>query len=227
MKILAIETSTITGGVAIIEDKKLLAEGRMSVKAIYSERLMALIDFLLTSVKISITDIDYFALAVGPGSFTGLRVGLSTAKGLAFTTGKLVAPVSTLKAMAMNLPFVNYPICPILDARKGEVYWAIYRNGENKLDTLINDRVGNVNDIFPFIKEQTIFIGEGALIYKKEIQQALNEKVILGNGIEMFPSPYNVALLGYQQVLEGNLLDAFKINTVYFRKSEAEIKKGI
>jgi len=222
LKILALETSTITGGVAIVEDKRLIAEARLSIKAIYSERLMALIDFLLKSVRLTIFDMDCFALAIGPGSFTGLRVGLSTVKGLAYGTDKLIAPVSTLKALAMNIALVKEPICPILDAHKGEVYWALYRNSSVGLETLIPEHVGKVYDIFPYINERTIFIGEGALLYRKEIDKALNEMAILGDGI--YPSPYNVALLGYQEAIMGNLKTAVEIKPKYYRKAEAEIK---
>lgn len=224
MRILAIETSTITGGVALLEDNKLIAEGRMSVKAIYSERLMSMINFLLNSVKININDIDLFALAVGPGSFTGLRVGLSTVKGLAYATGKLVAPVSTLKAFAMNLPFVCQPICPIIDARKGEVYWALYKNNNSDIETLSEVQVSAIDRIFPLINEPTIFIGEGALIFKKDIEIALKDKALFGSGFEMFPSPYNVGVLGYKKAIKEELLNAFEIHTLYYRKAEAEIK---
>ncbi len=105
MKLLAIETSTMLGGIAVMEDDTLIAESRMNVKATHSERIMADIDNALKRSGFTIDDIDVFGIASGPGSFTGLRVGLSTLKGLSYATGKKVVSVSTLEAFAWNVTF--------------------------------------------------------------------------------------------------------------------------
>ena len=128
MKLLAIETSTMLGGIAVMEDNTLIAESRMNVKATHSERIMADIDNALRRSGFTIDDIDVFGIASGPGSFTGLRVGLSTLKGLSYATGKKVVSVSTLEAFAWNVPFSSHLICPLLDALKRK-FMQEYLNG--------------------------------------------------------------------------------------------------
>ncbi len=228
MKILAVETSTITGGAAIVEDKRLLAEGRLSLKAIHSERLMGLIDLLLKSLKLSIQDMDYLAVSIGPGSFTGLRVGISTVKGLAYAARKGVIPVSTLETLAMNIPFAkDYLICPMLDARRQEVYTALYRQEDENLHALIEERACKVEDILLRIKDKTIFLGDGAEVYRKVIEDSLGSKAVLARDAQMFPSPANAAFLALRGAQRGIAIGAEDISPAYLRKSEAEIKVGL
>ena len=111
----------MTGAVAVLEDGAVVAESRVSVAVTHGERLVPTIDGVLRAARRELADIDAFAVAIGPGSFTGLRIGLSTIKGLAFATGKPAVGVPTLDALAWRLPFCAYPICPILDARKKRV----------------------------------------------------------------------------------------------------------
>ncbi len=120
MKILAIETSTMLGGIAIMgEAEGLIMEVRLNVRSTHSERLMSEIDHALKQAGMKITDMDVFGISIGPGSFTGLRVGLSTVKGFSYATGKPVVSIPTLEAFAWNFPFSPYPVCPMLDARSG------------------------------------------------------------------------------------------------------------
>lgn len=133
MKVLAIETSTILGGIAVIDNVSgLFSEVRLNVKSTHSERLMTEIDHILKQSGIEITDIDVFAIAIGPGSFTGLRIGLSTIKGFSFATGKPIVAVPTLEALAWNLPYCPYPVCTMLDARKKRSMQR-YFNGRKKI----------------------------------------------------------------------------------------------
>ena len=126
MYILGIETSTKTGSVAIASEKSVIAQYSLNIEVTHSERLMATVDRVLKDTGIVMSQFDGFAVAVGPGSFTGLRIGLSTVKGLALATGKPVAAVPTLNGLAWNLPYSAYPVPPLLDARKNEVYAALY-----------------------------------------------------------------------------------------------------
>ena len=128
MKILAIETSTMLGGIAIADDSAgLIAEVRLNVKSTHSERLMTEINHVLQQSGLTVDDIDIFGVAIGPGSFTGLRIGLSTAKGFSYATGKPIVSVPTLEAFAWNFPYCRHPVCIMLDARKGEVYAALFQ----------------------------------------------------------------------------------------------------
>jgi len=129
MRILGIDTSTKYAGVAILEDDKLIAESTMQFMATHSEKLLPEIAHILNTMKIPIETIDYYAITAGPGSFTGIRVAVSTVKGLSFVTQKKVIPISTLEVMAWEFPFCNHHICPILDARKKR-FFQLYLSGK-------------------------------------------------------------------------------------------------
>src|SRR4030095_16768186 len=127
MRILALESATLAGGAALLDGAIVVGEGRTNIALTHSERLMVAVDRLLADAGWTVTDLEGIAVSVGPGSFTGLRVGIATAKGLAVALGLPVAPVPTLDALAATLPFAAVPVCPLLDARKGEVYCSLYR----------------------------------------------------------------------------------------------------
>ncbi|MGH7386409.1 MAG: tRNA (adenosine(37)-N6)-threonylcarbamoyltransferase complex dimerization subunit type 1 TsaB, partial [Candidatus Rokuibacteriota bacterium] len=126
MRLLALETATLAGGAALLDDGRLVGEIRLNIALTHSERLMAVVDRLLQDCGGDARSLDALAVSVGPGSFTGLRVGAATAKGLALALEIPVAPVPTLDALAATLPFADAPVCPLLDARKGEVYCCLY-----------------------------------------------------------------------------------------------------
>src|SRR5882724_976537 len=127
MKILALESATLAGGAALLDGDRLVGETTVSIALTHSERMMVVVDRLLTDCGWSATELEGLAVSVGPGSFTGLRVGIATVKGLALALGLPVAPVPTLDALAATLPFADAPVCPLLDARKGEIYCSLYR----------------------------------------------------------------------------------------------------
>src|SRR2546428_8438510 len=127
MKLLAVESATLSGGFGLLDGDRLLAEITLNIAIPHSERLMSAVDRLLADCGLAPSDLEGLAVSVGPGSFTGLRVGLATVKGLAMALDLPVAAVPTLDALAARLPFADAPVCPILDARKGEVYLSRYR----------------------------------------------------------------------------------------------------
>jgi len=118
MRLLAIETATLAGGAALLDDGRLVGESRLNIAITHSERLMAVVDRLLQDCGYDVASLDALAVSVGPGSFTGLRVGVATAKGLALALEVEVAPVPTLDALAATLPFAGAPVCPLLSARR-------------------------------------------------------------------------------------------------------------
>src|SRR5438876_6200983 len=127
MRVLAVETSTLAGGAALLDGGLVVGEYTLDISLTHSERLMGTIDRLLTDAGWTVHDLEGLAVSVGPGSFTGLRIGLSTVKGLALALTIPIAAVPTLDAMAAALPFAELPVCPVIDARKGEVYASLYR----------------------------------------------------------------------------------------------------
>ncbi|MCI0469504.1 MAG: tRNA (adenosine(37)-N6)-threonylcarbamoyltransferase complex dimerization subunit type 1 TsaB [Nitrospirae bacterium] len=224
MKLLAIETSTMFGGLAVLDSGNLIAESRLNVRTTHSERLLPEIRYIMSQSGLSITDIDVFAISIGPGSFTGLRVGLSAVKGLVYPTDAKLVSVPTLEAFAWNIPFSAYPVCPLLDARKKEVYAGLFRWSDNGFIRVINEQAVSIDNLISKIKEKTIFIGEGAMIYRENIQKGLGEMAIFAPPQAMSPSPSNVAFLGMIKALRGDFDDPVTLAPYYIRKSEAEVK---
>src|SRR4030066_1396429 len=158
MRVLAIDTSTLLGGVAIVDELSgVVVEVRLNVKSTHSERLMTTIDYAMKQSGYTISDMDVFAVATGPGSFTGLRIGLSTVKGLSYATGKPIVSVPTLEALARNFPFCRYPVCTMLDARKKEVYAALFEWRNDGFIRLINEMSVKVQDFLKKLEENNPF----------------------------------------------------------------------
>ncbi|MDO9288298.1 MAG: tRNA (adenosine(37)-N6)-threonylcarbamoyltransferase complex dimerization subunit type 1 TsaB [Thermodesulfovibrionales bacterium] len=229
MKILAIDTSTMLGGIAIMDDLTLIAETRLNVKATHSERLMTEIEHCLKQSSLKISDIDVFAVAIGPGSFTGLRIGLSAVKGLSYATGKPIVSVPTLDALALNFPCSRYPVCTMLDARKKEVYAALFEWDNDNFKKLINEISINPEEFMRNVLlrgeyDKIIFAGEGAVIYKDKIIEVMGEKAIFASPEKTVPSPANVAYIGFKKALRGEFSEPVSLVPIYIRRSEAEVK---
>ena len=222
MRILGIDTSTKYAGVAIVEDDKLIAESTMQFMATHSEKLLPEIAHILNTIKIPIETIDYYAITAGPGSFTGLRVAVSTVKGLSFVTQKKVIPISTLEVMAWEFTFCNHQICPILDARKKEVFSALFKWKDNKILRIKEDSVSEIDNLIELINEKTVFTGSGAELYREKLVEKLGSKAIFPPFLYSYPSPCIVAYIGFQKI--NDAIDAKELQPRYLRKSEAEIK---
>jgi tRNA threonylcarbamoyladenosine biosynthesis protein TsaB len=233
MKILGIDTSTSCGSLGLIEDDEVVAEYALFREETHSARLVPAIQALLKEAQLDLHKIDGMAVSLGPGSFTGLRVGLSTIKGLALAAEKPVAGVPTLDALASNLPFTPYMICPILDARKGEVYTALYKDGVGgQVERLTPYQVlppdGLLEQLPP---QETIFLGYGVEVYRELIEERLGEKALFAPPHLRFLRGTTVAELGLQRFMHGEGDDIASLTPIYVRPSDAEInwtkgKKG-
>lgn len=228
MKLLAIETSTMLGGAALIDDTGLISETRLNVRVAHSERLMAEVDHMLRQAGLGIKDVEVFAASGGPGSFTGLRVGLSTLKGLAFSTGKPVLTVPTLEAFAWNFPECAHPVCLLFDARKKEVYAGVFLWEAGVLKRLLPETAVGIGGLLEALHnagyEKFLFAGEGAMIYKEEIEQGLGGGAIFAPAHLMVPLPSSVAALAFRRAKEGLFENPEKLTPHYIRKAEAELK---
>lgn len=225
MKILAIETSTMLGGVAVADENTgLVAETRLNVKTTHSERLMSIIDYTLKESMLSLDDIDAFAVSIGPGSFTGLRIGLSTAKGLSYARGKPLITIPTLDAFAWNFPLSGHPVCLMLDARRNEVYTAVYRWKENSFDKMVEEISVKPEEILKSLQGTVLFSGEGVLLYVEMIKEIMKERALFAPTDKMVPSPSNVAMLGISKALKHEYTDPAEAVPFYIRRSEAEVK---
>lgn len=229
MRILAIDTSTMLGGIAIMDESLLIAESRLNVRSTHSERLMTEIEHCLKQSGIKISDIDVFAVAIGPGSFTGLRIGLSTVKGFSYATGKPIVSVPTLEALVWNFPYSRYPVCTMLDARKKEVYAALFKWEEGNFIRLINGTSAKPEEFTRDALRVThddkfIFAGEGVILYRDKIIEVIGEKAIFASPEKTVPSPANVAALGLKKAKAGEFSEPISLTPMYIRKSEAEVK---
>ncbi len=225
MRVLAVETSTMLGGVAVVDDEKgLVAETRLNVKTTHSERLMTAVDNVLKQAELTLQDIDVFGIAIGPGSFTGLRIGLSTVKGLSYATGKKIVTIPTLEAFAWNFPFCPHQVCLMLDARRGEVYAAVFKWEEAGFRRMLPETSIRPDDLLSSLEGVVLFAGEGVSLYSEKIRDIMKERALIAPPQAMVPSPANVAMLGLKKAKDGDYADASAQVPYYIRKSEAEVK---
>lgn len=229
MRLLAVETSTLTGAVALLETGGVVAESRVSVAVTHGERLMAAIDGVLRSARWELADVDAFAVAHGPGSFTGLRIGLSTVKGLAFATGKPVVGVGTLDALAWRLPYCAYPVCPVLDARKNEVYAALYRTRDGRLDLLEAPRAVAPAALAEELRTATdgpvVFVGDAVGTFAPVFRDILGPRACLAPADLRGPSAVTVGELAGWALDRGEAADLASLVPLYLRPSEAELAR--
>jgi tRNA threonylcarbamoyladenosine biosynthesis protein TsaB len=223
MFILGIETATKTGGVAIVSDDGVLAEYTLNIEATHSERLMSTVDRVLKDTGLALSRIDGYGVSIGPGSFTGLRIGLSTVKGLAFTTGKPLAAVPTLKALAWNVPYSRHQVCPLLDAKKKEVYAALYRHDGRDLLPVWGEAVVPLAELAERITGEVVFTGEGARLFTGEIERLFGTRAHIAPLSAMVPSAASVAEIALMMLKGGQRADPDNLSPLYIRRPEAEL----
>ncbi len=225
MLVLGIETSTTQGGVALVGEAGLVSEYTLNVEVTYSERVLPAIERMLEDAGIALSALGGLAVSIGPGSFTGLRIGLSTVKGLAFATGLPVAAVPTLEAMAWVLPEAHLPICPVLDARKQEVYAALFQHGPEGLVRLMEDIALAPEALADRIRKPTLFLGDGLHTYGDLLRGLLGERFRLPPLSQRGPRAACVAELGRQRLLRGERESIADLVPRYLRASEAELRR--
>lgn len=224
MKILGIDTSTMIAAVGIVEEDDVLVDLKFDVKITYSEVLLSTIDLALKTIGRKPEDLDGFAISIGPGSFTGLRIGLSTIKGLCFASGKPLASVPSLDALALQSLFCKYPVVPLLDAKKNEVYAAIYDTGGGELKRKSEYFVVDIKSLVKNIEEETLFVGPGAGVYHNELIRQLGDKAHFAWGEQSLPSGASVARIGREKLSSGQIEDITSLEPMYIRMSEAELR---
>jgi tRNA threonylcarbamoyladenosine biosynthesis protein TsaB len=227
MIVLGIETSTMTEGVAVVDGQRVLAEHRTDVGSTHAEQLMPVILQTLRSANLVFDDINGIAVSIGPGSFTGLRIGLSTAKGLCLARHLSMAAVPTLDGLAYLLPFCQYQICPILDAKRKEVYTAFYNTTEGVPKRRTDYRSIRPEHLLDDISEPTVFLGDGAGVYEELIKERLGSQALFAPFHLTVPNGSAIAFLGHQLLSEGKEADIRNIEPLYLRKSDAEIQRKL
>lgn len=207
----------------------LIAEHRLHVEVRYSERLLVAIDRLLSDSGTSVADLDAIAVSIGPGSFTGLRVGLSTAKGLAMGSRKPLVTVPTLEAIASLFPHSNALIAPMLDARRQEVYWALFDTQEGRPLRLHPEAATSPEAMLESIgrlEQPVLFVGEGVDKYKELLFAHRAGKSLFAPKALQFPSAAAVAELGLARFKNGEVQPPEEVTPFYLRASTAELNHG-
>jgi tRNA threonylcarbamoyladenosine biosynthesis protein TsaB len=223
MRLLALETATLAGGAALLEDGRLIGESRLNIALTHSERLMAMVDRLLQDCAWEVGSLDGLAVSIGPGSFTGLRVGAATAKGLALALDVEVAPVPTLDALAATLPFADAPVCPLLDARKGEVYCSLYRWRGAGMERTWDYLALPPELAAARLEAPVIVLGDGVAACRPYLTR-LGDGLREAAPVHSLPSPAVVGALGHAMLAAGAGIPAEQLAPLYLRPSEAELK---
>ena len=228
MKILAVDTSSTVAAVAVSEDGVLLGEYTLNHGLTHSQRLLPMTDLLLSSLGLTIKDIDIFAASTGPGSFTGLRIGIATVKGFAFTENKPTVSVSGLEAMAYNHLYTDYIICPLMDARAGQVYNAVYKRFRGGLKTVTPPRAIEIKTVVDELKEtkgKVLFLGDG-VAPNMEALKAMGKRAVFAEFNNNMQRAASIALAAWKKAKRGELVPPEELAAVYLRKSQAEREAG-
>ncbi len=225
MKILAVDASTTSGSVALLEGERLAAEWTFHSAIAHNRRLLSSIDSMLRRVGWSMEEMDGFAVTSGPGSFTGVRIGMSTVKTLAWALGKPFVGVPTLDALAASLAFYSGPVCAILDARKGEVYYALYRSdGKGGIVRESHYKVGAPERLAEDIHERALFCGDGWAPHRKFLLERLGALATEAPGPFHMVRAGFVAAMAFDRIIKGDVDDPMTSAPIYVRPSEAELK---
>lgn len=223
MKILALDTSTTGCSTAIMDNGVVAAELTTVNNQTHSKHLMIMIETVCGMSGLEIGAMDGFAVSIGPGSFTGLRIGISTIKGLAWSLKKPVVGISSLAALAWQCATGPYLVCPLLDARKHEVYSCRYRFSAGELGKDGNDQVSTPAEVINDIREPCMFIGNGATLYRKEISQKLGDLAYFAGGRHDLIRASSIAELSADRFVHQQTDDVTSLVPHYIRKSDAEL----
>lgn len=223
MRILAVDTATEICGVGLSTNGRLQVELSFSHGETHARHLMEGIRSVLDLAGISLAEIDAFAVTRGPGSFTGLRIGISTVKGMAIAVDKPVIGVSSLEVLARQVGKCEEQICPMLDARRREVYWSVYHWQDGTLITVLPEQVGPPAHVGDHITGRCRFIGSGARLYQEEVAKRLTHSADWITGENARIRIGCVARLARRNLLAGIRDDIGTFSPVYLRKSDAEL----
>lgn len=237
MKILAVDSSGNTASVAVYIDGVITSVNSVNNNKTHSQTLLPMIENVMAQACVNVSELDAVAAAEGPGSFTGLRIGASTVKGIAFAVGIPVIPVSTLAALAYNFAGMDGIICPVMDARRGQVYSAAYTfegDGKDIINELYGPRALAMDEVLDILcrnhsGEKVIFLGDGVPVHGNRICEAMKDRAFIALAHQRFQSAASVAMLAAGLYDAGKYVDGAGFEPVYLRLSQAErerLEKG-
>jgi tRNA threonylcarbamoyladenosine biosynthesis protein TsaB len=226
MKILAIDTSTLVLGVAVTEEGSMLGEVTTNLHKNHSVRLMPTIARLLKELELQVEDLDAVAVAAGPGSYTGIRIGFTTAKTIAWSRGIPWVPVSSLAALAMN--GIRFPgkIVPLFDARRHRVYTGLFRGNEGVSVPVKEERVTDLTAWLKELREEgpLLFLGEDVSRFREEMVRMLGGQAVFGMGRENAVSATHLGQLAFARLRSGEKTEDMEAAPNYLQLTEAEAK---
>lgn len=225
MKVLALDTSGMTATVSIVDENKTVAEFSINYKKTHSQTIMPMIENIANIIELDMQTIDYIAVASGPGSFTGLRIGAATAKGLAHGINKPIVPVPTLDGLAYNIFGADKIICPIMDARRNQVYSAFYLWNENNLERLSDYLVEPIEDIIDMAEDfdgEVIFLGDGVMVHSEILKSKLEGNCLFAPQNCNMQRAASIGALAIEMLKNDVAVNYAEFAPFYLRKSQAE-----
>ncbi len=226
MKILAIDTSSMATSVAVLEDNKLICEYIINTKKTHSQKLMPMIENMLNISDININEVDVVAVCEGPGSFTGLRIGMATAKAIAHVNKLPIVGINSVEILAGNMNLCDKNICSILDAQRTKVYMGQYKFENNELIEIKNVDVVEIDELIEELSnsnEEWILVGEAVYKYEDKLRLVDNIHIpAASHNVSKASSLCSLAMNKYNKNI--GVYDCYNINPIYIRKSQAEVE---
>jgi len=225
MKLLALDSSGLVASVAILDGETLVAEYTLNYKKTHSQTLLPMLDEIVKMTQTELSEVDAIAVAAGPGSFTGLRIGSATAKGLGLALNKPIISVPTLEGIACNFYGTDALICPMMDARRKQVYTGFYRFEGGEMKVLKEQCAQSVEDTLDQLRkynEPVIFLGDGVPVYHDEIMEKMGESAIFAPAHANRQRAAAVGALAQVYFAQGIYESADEFVPEYLRKSQAE-----
>ena len=228
MNLLTIDASGVAGSVAYMQDGKISGEYYICDKLTHSQTIMPMLEDMRDLLQIDLEKVDAIAVTAGPGSFTGLRIGVTAAKTLAMALEVPIIGVPTLDVIAGSMVFTNHLICPLMDARRNQVYTAVYKNEANHLERLTDYLAIDLDEHLENLKQQEgkiIFMGDGAPLHKAHIIEVLGDRALFAPSFANMQHASVLADLAMKLYEEGKAEDPATFVPMYLRKSQAEREK--
>lgn len=225
MKILGVDSSGMVASVALVQDAVTVAEYSVNYKKTHSQTLLPMLDEIVKMTEQNLDEIDAIAVAAGPGSFTGLRIGAATVKGLGMALEKPVVAVPTCHALAYNMWGTDKLVCPIMDARRNQVYTGIYAYGDGEQQVLREQDAMDIGDLIEIINgmgRPVVFLGDGVPVYREKIEEKITQPFLFAPAHMNRQRAAAVAALGEIYFKKGICEDADSHKPIYLRKSQAE-----
>ena len=230
MKILSLDTSSKICSVAVLEDTDVIIEKHIENELTHSQKLMPLVDEILKQTNLTLKDFDFYACSVGPGSFTGVRIGVSTVKAFCDVTNVPIVSVSSLESLAYNTLSSNFTndadlVCSILDAKNDNVYFELFKKLDNHFELIENLDAKNIDEMITLLKKyhstSILFVGDGAKKHQYKLLEYFSKATFVEDVFNKQTSN-SVGIAGYYHFKNGNFGDSNSITPLYLRKSQAE-----